>query len=485
MTVFDWSTASDSEAQFGFVTDTEHRHIAFVGGLGSGKTWSGATKTILYALGQPGSLIGVMAPTYRQLRDSTMREFFKLIPQEMIQTWNRSEYELHLKNGTEVLFRSLENYDAIRGIEFAFIWIDEGNMISLKAWRVAIGRLRQPGYPHRSCVTTTPRGKTGNWMHEEFILKPEANPGMSRKTYHARTHDNIKNIGEAYIADLEASYTGDFALQELMGEFVDIVEGRVYPEFERQYHVDFFGEDIFFQEHLPLYGFWDYGIGDHAALWIAQTVHVPAHESIPYKNPEDPDGPWVVRDVPAGPGLVLLDLVLEEGENVDYWIETVGMIEERWKPFDKHMGDPAGEQRTVTTGKSMAQHLREAGIFVRSKKLPTDQGRKTVVKLLTEQRLFVSSECEIGISSFQNYHWPLDTDGNRKIGSREPVHDWSSHPMDALRYGVTHLFPIYAPTPLRQVKQTGSTSFGKRATVQKAGRSRAPRSSFGSRDTKW
>ena len=488
MTGIDWSTATKNPAQLGFVSDVENRHMAFVGGLGSGKTWAGGMKSILYSMAYPGSLIGVMAPTYRQLRDSTMREFFKLLPDDMIQSWNRSEYELHLKNGTEILFRSLENYDSIRGIEFAMIWIDEGNMISHKAWKVAIGRLRQPGFPHRSFVTTTPRGKTGNWLYEEFDVKPKNDPKLSRAIYKARTRDNIANIGEAYIQDLEASYTGDFAKQELMGDFVDIVEGRVYPEFERQFHVDFFGEDIYFQEHLPLYGFWDYGIGDHAALWVAQTVHVPAHESIPYKNPEDPDGPWIVRDVQAGNGLVLIDLVLEAGENVDYWIETVQMIEERWKPFDKHMGDPAGEQRTVTTGKSMAQHLREAGIFVRSKKLPTDQGRKSSVKLLTEQRLFVSSECEIGITSFTNYHWPLDPDGNRRIGSREPVHDWSSHPMDALRYGITHLFPIYAPSALRQVKGTGGSglSSARRSAGKSAGKSgsRAPRSGF-KKDKRW
>jgi hypothetical protein len=183
-----------------------------------------------------------------------------------------------------------------------------------------------------------------------------------------------------------------------------------------------------------------------------------------------------VRDVEARSGLVLIDLILEEGENVDYWIETVKLIEDRWKPFDKHMGDPAGEQRTVTTGKSMAQHLREAGIFVRSKKLPTDEGRKGIVKLLVERRLFVSSECELGITAFTNYHWPLDPDGNRKIGSRDPVHDWSSHPMDALRYGTTQLFPVYAPTPVRQASG-GTSQF--RGVRDSRSSSRAPRSNFG------
>ena len=464
----DWSTASENPAQVGFINDTSHRHVAFVGGLGSGKTWSGAIKTILYAMRYQKCLMLVAAPTYRQLRDSTMREFFKLLPNEMVQNYNKSEYELSLKNGTEILFRSLENYDSIRGIEFAYIWIDEANLISHKAWQVTVGRLRQPGFPHVCCVTTTPRGRTDNWLYSEFVTKPLKNKKLSRNTYHARTRDNVQNVGEGYIYDLEVTYTGDFAKQELLGEFVDIIEGRVYPEFERQYHVDYFGENIIFQPHLPLYGFWDYGIGDAGALWLAQTIDMPEHDSIPYKDPNDSEGPWIERKVPSGPGMVLIDLITEDGENVDYWIETAKMIDDRWKPVDTHYGDPAGEQRSQVTGKSMAQHLREAGIFVRSKVFPSDEGRKMITKLLVERRLFVSSECQAGISSFSNYHWPLDPDGKRRIGSKHPVHDWSSHPMDALRYGVTHLFPIFAPSPLgaanlRKRTKSSTSSKGPRA----------------------
>ena len=29
--------------------------------------------------------------------------------------------------------------------------------MSHKAWKVAIGRLRQPGFPHRAIITTTPQ----------------------------------------------------------------------------------------------------------------------------------------------------------------------------------------------------------------------------------------------------------------------------------------------------------------------------------------
>ena len=465
---FDWSTANEG-SQLPFIKDTFNRHTSFVGGLGSGKSWSGAVKAVLYAIQHPGSLGLVCAPTYRQMRDSTLREFFKVLPRELIKSYNKSEYELVLINGSEVLFRSLENYENVRGVEAAWLWIDEAALCSFKAWRVAVGRLRQPGYPHRSWTTTTPRGKTGNWFYEEYVKKPGADTALKRAIYHARTRDNIRNVGEEYILDLEATYTGEFALQELEGQFIDIIEGRVYPEFSREHHVGFLGEPIEYNPALPTYGLWDYGIGDAGALWVAQIAPVGSRMTIPYKDPEDPDGEMVERPVGPGRALLLVDVIIEEGENVDYWIDTVRMIEKDWGPFTGHWGDPAGEQRTATTGKSMAQHLREAGIYVRSKKVPNDEGRNIVHRMLTQRSLFVSSDCEVGIASFTNFHWPLDKDGKRKAGSTKPEHDWSSHPMDAVRYGAVGLFPVLS-----------ASTFDERNLNQskRGGGSRAPRSRF-------
>lgn len=439
---FDWSTANEG-SQLPFINDTVSRHTAFVGGLGSGKSWSGAVKTTLYAMAYPGALILICAPTYRQLRDSTLREFLKVMPAELIESFNKSEYEMKLRNGTEILFRSLENFETIRGVEIAFLWIDEANLVSVKAWRVAVGRLRQPGFPHRSCITTTPRGKRNNWVYEEYVEKPKADKRLKRTVYKAKTRDNIANIGKEYVEDLEATYTGPFAMQELEGEFVDIVEGRVWWNFDEDYHVDFFGEEIIYEESLPLYGFWDYGVGDPGALWLAQVIDVPEHDSIPVLNPATKE--METFRVKRGKGLALIDLIVEDGQNLEFWVEQVKLIENSWGPFTAHYGDPAGEQRNAVTGKSMAQHLKENGIYVKSKKRPFDEGIVTVHRLLTERRLFISSNCQYGISALSWYHWPLDENGNRKEGSTKPVHDWASHPADALRYGAVGLFPALAP----------------------------------------
>src|SRR5690606_4916113 len=123
------------------------------------------------------------------------------------------------------------------------------------------------------------------------------------------------------------------------------------------------------------------------------------------------------------------------------------------------------------TGKSMAQHLRERGIFVRSKRVPFDDGMISVHKLLNERRLFVSSDCEIGIAAIQSYHWPLDENGEKKENAKVPVHDWSSHPCDALRYGVSGVFPA--------LSKKGFDKRNKNQIARAQRKSRAPRHSFG------
>ena len=51
---------------------TSDRLAAFVGGIGSGKTYVGAVRSLLFAIEQ-GGLGMVVAPTYPMLRDATLR----------------------------------------------------------------------------------------------------------------------------------------------------------------------------------------------------------------------------------------------------------------------------------------------------------------------------------------------------------------------------------------------------------------------------
>ena len=205
---------------------------AFVGGIGSGKSYAGSIETILFCINNPGCLFVIAAPTYPMLRDATIRTFMDVCPPELIKNYNSSDNVISLVNGSEILCRSCEDLrtiERLRGTNIAGFWIDEAAMVPKLAWKVLIGRLRQSKMQLRGWITTSPRGF--NWVYEVFVEN-------NNKNYELIPCSSKENpyLSSEYIEDLELSYTGVFAKQEIMGEFVGF-EGLVYDEFSRDKHV--------------------------------------------------------------------------------------------------------------------------------------------------------------------------------------------------------------------------------------------------------
>ncbi|HET8908032.1 MAG TPA: terminase family protein [Ktedonobacterales bacterium] len=195
------------------------RFSFYVGGLGAGKTTAGAMRAILRAVEHPGALGVIGAPTYPMLRDATARTFFALVPPALIAAYNKTEGHLILRNGSEVLFRSLDAPDRLRGLNLAWFWLDEAPLCGHYAWQVLKGRLRQRGYETAGWATGTPKGRDG--FARDFELSPR--PGHT--LFRASTRTNAHNLPPGYIDEL--GYSGAFARQEIEGLFVAF-EGWVY-----------------------------------------------------------------------------------------------------------------------------------------------------------------------------------------------------------------------------------------------------------------
>lgn len=202
---------------------SERKYPFFVAGLGSGKTLAGAIRGYRYAQLGDGM---VVAPTYPMLRDATQHTFFGILDDAGIPyEFNKTDGEAHLF-GHRVLFRSADQPDRLRGTNLMWAWLDEGALMRALVWNIVLGRLRI-GTPS-AWVTTTPAGF--NWVHERVTA---GDP--SYEIIRARTADNTY-LPDDYVSDLQSTYTGEFAAQELDGEFVAF-EGLVYSEFRYQIHV--------------------------------------------------------------------------------------------------------------------------------------------------------------------------------------------------------------------------------------------------------
>ena len=224
---------TDQQARF---VSTSAHFAAFIGGIGSGKSYGGCIRGLLAAYGYIGTKqkiqtpnLGVItAPTYTMLNDATLRTFLE-IAGGAVKAFNKNEMRAEMMNGSEVLFRSTDNPERLRGPNIAWAMLDEAALSTVKAWDVMIGRLRQFGNLGYLWLTTTPKGR--NWIWQRFVQDKQ----QDYKLFKGTSRDNL-TLDPAILEAWEAAYTGDFAAQELLGEFIAF-EGLIYPEFNRSLHV--------------------------------------------------------------------------------------------------------------------------------------------------------------------------------------------------------------------------------------------------------
>ena len=209
--------------QDAFLRD-EASYVAAATGRGGGKSYVGAAKALKYVSEHPGAMGMVTAPSYTTLRDATLLSVRSVWPEAMTKDFHPSSNTLIVPNGSQVLFRTTDDPALLRGPNLAYFWMDEAPYSSQEAFKVLQGTLRQPGYPHQGWLTGTPRGYT--WFFDEFAKVKRANYSL----HHWSARDN-PYLPEGFIKSLEESYSREFALQEIDGEFT-VVGGNAYFKLE-------------------------------------------------------------------------------------------------------------------------------------------------------------------------------------------------------------------------------------------------------------
>ena len=212
--------------QMRFVKD-QRPYPAYIGGIGSGKSFAGAAKVVSRI--QRKELGMIAAPTYPMLRDATRRALL-----DMLETAGIG-YELHKTENVitiprykhEILCRSLDNPDTLRGPNLAYAWIDEGAMIAHEGWRIVKGRTRAGDNP-QAWVTSTPKGR--NYVWEEWERDATGNEfDPTHPLYRVKTTENY-HLPDDWAEGL--GYTDQFYDQEIGGEFVSF-DGLIYQGFTR------------------------------------------------------------------------------------------------------------------------------------------------------------------------------------------------------------------------------------------------------------
>lgn len=191
-------------------------------------------ESIKLAVLNAGLLGTVLAPTYPMLRDATQRSFFDVLERnEIPYDHQKSENLVTLTEpGSEILFRSANEFERLRGTNIAWFAFDELTYCEKEAWMRMMGRLRHPLAKKLAGIAAwTPKGF--DWVYDLFI---GPNKGEDYDAILATPRENLHLPADFYDT-LARSYDTQFAKQELEGEYLNIFAGRCYHAFDRATHL--------------------------------------------------------------------------------------------------------------------------------------------------------------------------------------------------------------------------------------------------------
>jgi hypothetical protein len=215
------------------LVNSKARFPAMVAGFGAGKTHALILRALRLIFSEGGGDVAYYLPNYPLMRTIAYPRFQDALDNLGVPyTLNKQEHVLRV-NGKQIIFRTMENPDAIVGYEVGDSLVDELDTLpsakAENAWNKIIARNRQKkanGDPNTVAVGTTPEGF-------RFVYsKWSKNRTDSYELIKAPTYSN-PHLPDGYIDALRESYPSNLLDAYIEGEFVNLTSGSVYVNFDR------------------------------------------------------------------------------------------------------------------------------------------------------------------------------------------------------------------------------------------------------------
>ena len=387
------------------------------GGLGSGKTRM-AVEEVKILMAEHDGLEGfVMRKTMPSLRDSTLNEFLKFMPDELGRYNGRFE-QFECVNGSKLMFRGLDQPSKIKSTNVGLIVLDEAEEFTREDFLALKGRLRQTRvgkpYPLTMIMIFNPVDED-HWLFQEFEVNGEVyNKEGGLLHLELSSYDNEKHLPPGYIEMASAGLTPDEKERLIWGRWGRLVRGEpVYGKLINEFHF----EKWAFNESMLLIRGWDFGFNRPACV-------------------------WKLKD-PSGRKNIDHELLGDKEQLVDFARRVIFNTQNRYGKYVRIFDycDPRGNDKSdkgedgnsssveilqnefgiTATGERGIRDYVEPGIQMVRKELSTLIGGRP--------ELTINPECKI-IKAAIGGRYVRDEDGNPKKDK------FYEHLMDALRYNV-------------------------------------------------
>ena len=345
---------------------------------------------------RPQVRVGYIAPFYSQAKAVVWdyaKRFTAVIPGIQI---NESELRIDFPNGARLRLFGADNYDAMRGLYFDAVVLDEPADFPANAWPTVI----RPTLSDRKGKATfigTPKGKSEFWD----------------------IYANAKDDPAWFCTMLKASQTGVLDDEELADARKTMGDARFEQEFECSFEAAIMGSyygvqmrkaedegrvcDLRHEPGVQVVTAWDLGIGDSTAIWFAQFV---------------------------GRERRIIDHYENSGVGLDHYAKV---LQDRGYIYGTHILPHDVRVRELGSGKSRLEILNSLGIqnITIAPDVRLDDGIQAT-RLSLENTWFDAKKCARGIEALKQYR--VDWDEKGKTWRGRPLHDWTSHSADAFRY---------------------------------------------------
>lgn len=341
------------------------------------------------------------------------------VPPMLVDRVNNQEMMLSINsaNGIKSMYQVVgaDKPDALRGAGPAVAVLSEYSIMSPTVWTDIV----QPMLLENNGIAIfnlTPMGENHAY---ELVEMAKNNPDWFVSI---KTINDTGIITERQIDELRKQGTPEEIIQqEYYCSFKGAINGAYYAQ-----QVKWLEDNGRFTS-VPYDGaglvdtIWDLGISDSTTIWFRQRIGKEWHYIDYYEN---------------------------SGEGLAHYI---GYLHSKGYQYGRHYGPHDIEMRELGTGKTRIETAREMGInFDVTPRLSIADGIEAVRQHLPSC-WFDKEKCKNGIAGLKAYR--KEWDDKYQVFKSHPLHDWSSHAADSMRYSAITA-NVITGKPFKQPKFT-------------------------------
>ncbi len=316
--------------------------------------------------------------------------------------FNEAELRADFPNGARIQLLGAEpsSIDHIRGVYSDALVLDETADLSSRLW-TEILRPTLADRKGRLVAIGTPKGR-GNLFHQFYTRSDEMADWYSLLL----TCDDTQELDHDEVQAMRQEMSPAEFQQELYCSFNAAIAGAFYAEQLHAIRDKGQVTAVPYDDILPVVTAWDIGIADATAIWFAQF---------------SPGGEIRLIDYLEVNNLPLPDIIK--------------LVKEKPYVYGQHIGPHDLHVREFGSGRTRYDIALSLGLQFDTAPNQGISDGIAAVRTIISRMWFDAEKTERGLECLIHYH--QEYDDQKQTFKEKPLHDWSSHAADAMRYLAT------------------------------------------------